>query len=760
MATFAEEFAEYEKNSKVNKGYVEDPNTGEVLDQPLESSLRMKMAIGGDTFEEKANIFFNKYPNGDFKFINNKLAYKKMPEDSFSIVDKPFLDSFGSGKEFLTDMSELVLEHPEMLTSIGVTLATKNPTTILGNMALFGATGVATEGVVQAGQEVFGTSKETFGQMAQRAAVTGLIELGGATAGVLLQRLINAGRGGGIFKVSDEARLAQESATELGIGELTVGQLTNSPFLQKLSGQSASTSGVIVDVIQNQQRELNKVMSQINPKNYDDLVTQLAKLEEKQLAVALNQLGKRNFVSETGAGKEVSKAIGQWEKLSQHKVSAAYNNAYKILSDKGQELFFDASTVSNTAQSLKQGIQAITTKGGAINVQPLQAELLDIVNQITKLPPENMTFKVLNAFRQRVYDAKQIPAGQVGIRQEQRKAMELYDIITKTIQNPTNKDGGFVKAWNKANTMASKRFKQLDEIAIINAAGTETPALLAKRLFSLNEPTTINTLKKMFYPGTSRGSSSYGGPGAAEWSKVQDAFIGEFLSNSKTLDFIGGTSTQSIRAILGSRAAPFIKSISDIYKIQKNGLNMMNSEELAKPFIDNLLSSAGKNINQVKKLVGNMSTDAGTQVRAGIIDNIIRRSSTVVDGVETISAPTYKSIIKDYADKGILDLLTTAERKALENVDNVVGFVGSKSDVGTSIVGGETVAQASEFKRSAIISLIKNATIGRVLTSKTGRAILTGYRNIPDNKFVNLVFTELGIVASDSVRQNKEQKNN
>ena len=155
-----------------------------------------------------------------------------------------------------------------------------------------------------------------------------------------------------------------------------------------------------------------------------------------------------------------------------------------------------------------------------------------------------------------------------------------------------------------------------------------------------------------------------------------------------------------------------------------------------------------------------MSTDAGTQVRAGIIDNIIRRSSTVVDGVETISAPTYKSIIKDYADKGILDLLTTAERKALENVDNVVGFVGSKSDVGTSIVGGETVAQASEFKRSAIISLIKNATIGRVLTSKTGRAILTGYRNIPDNKFVNLVFTELGIVASDSVRQNKEQKNN
>ena len=760
MTTFAEEFAEYEKNSKVNKGYVEDPNTGEVLDQPLESSLRMKMAIGGDTFEEKANIFFNKYPNGDFKFINNKLAYKKMPEDSFSIVDKPFLDSFGSGKEFLTDMSELVLEHPEMLTSIGVTLATKNPETILGNMALFGATGVATEAAVQAGQEVFGTSKETFGQMAQRAAVTGLIELGGATAGVLLQRLINAARGGGIFKVSDEARLAQESATELGIGELTVGQLTNSPFLQKLSGQSASTSGVIVDVIQNQQRELNKVMSQINPKNYDDLVIQLAKLEEKQLAVALNQLGKRNFVSETGAGKEVSKAIGQWEKLSQHKVGAAYNNAYKILSDKGQELFFDASTVSNTAQSLKQGIQAITTKGGAINVKPLQAELLDVVNQITKLPPENMTFDVLNAFRQRVYDLKQIPTGQVGIRQEQRQAMELYDSITKTIQNPTNKDGGFVKAWNKANTMASKRFKQLDEIAIINAAGTETPALLAKRLFSLNEPTTINTLKKMFYPGTSRGSSSYGGPGAAEWSKVQDAFIAEFLSNSKTLDFIGGTSTQSIRAILGSRAAPFIKSISDIYKIQKNGLNMMNSEELAKPFIDNLLSSAGKNINQVKKLVGNMSTDAGTQVRAGIIDNIIRRSSTVIDGVETISAPTYKSIIKDYADKGILDLLTTAERKALENVDNVVGFVGSKSDVGTSIVGGETVAQASEFKRSAIISLIKNATIGRVLTSKTGRAILTGYRNIPDNKFVNLVFTELGIVASDSVRQNKEQKNN
>tara|TARA_X000001382_G_C3175235_1_gene180831 strand:- start:219 stop:2489 length:2271 start_codon:yes stop_codon:yes gene_type:complete len=756
MPTFAEEFAEYEANSKINKGYVEDPNTGKVLDKPLDSSLRMKMAIGGDTFEEKANIFFNNYPNGDFKFINNKLAYKKMPDDSFSIVDKPFLDSFGSGKEFLTDMSELALEHPELLTSIGVTLATKNPKTILGNMALFGATGVATEGAVQAGQEVFGTSKETFGQQVQRSLVTGLIEMGGAGAGVAVQRLVNAFRGGGLFKVSDEARLAQESAKDLGIGELTVGQLTNSPFLQKLSGQSASTSGVIVDVIQNQQRELNKIMSQINPKNYEDLVTQLAKLEEKQFASALDQLGKRNFVSETGAGKEVSRAIAQWEKLSQHKVGAAYNSAYKILSDKGQNIFFDASSVLNTAKSLKQGIQAITAKGDAINVKPLQAELLDVVNQITKLPPENMTFDVLNAFRQRVYDLKQIPTGQVGIRQEQKQAMELYDSITKTIQNPTNKDGGFIKAWNKANTMASKRFKQLDEIAIINAAGTETPALLAKRLFSLNEPTTINTLKKMFYPGMRRGR----GPGSAEWSKVQDAFIAEFLSNSKTLDFIGGTSTQSIKAILGSRANNFIKSINDIYKIQKNGLNMMNSEELAKPFIDNLLSSAGKNLNQVKQLVGNMSTDAGTQVRAGIIDNIIRKSSTVVDNVETISSMTYKSIIKDYADKGILDLLTTAERKALENVENVVGFVGSKSDVGTSIVGGETVAGVSELKSSAILSLLKNAGIGRILTSKTGRAILTGYRNIPDNKFVNLVFTELGIVASDTLRQNKQQSNN
>ena len=755
MTTFQERFAEYEKNSKVNKGYVEDPNTGEVLDQPLESSLRMKMALGGDTFEEKANIFFNKYPNGDFKFINNKLAYKKIPEDSYSIVDKPFLDSFGSGKEFLTDMSELVLEHPEMLTSIGVTLATKNPNTILGNMALFGTTGVATEGVVQAGQEVFGTNKETFGETLQRALVTGIIESGGAGAGVLLQRLVNAFRGGGLFKVSDEARIADQSMQELGIGELTVGQITNSPYLQKLAGQSAATSGVIVDVIQNQQRELKQVMSQINPKNYDDLVNQLSKLEEKQFATALNQLGKRNFVSETAAGKEVSKAIAQWEKLSQHKVGAAYNSAYKILSDKGQDLFFDTSPVFRTAESLKKGIQAIDIKGNPVNVKPLQAELLDVVNQITKLPPESMTFDVLNAFRQRVYDLKQIPTNQVGIRTEQRQAGELYNTLTQTIKNPTSKDGGFVKAWNKANNMASKRFQQLDQIAVINAAGTEAPALLAKRLFSLNEPTTINTMKKMFYPGMRRGR----GPGSAEWSKVQDAFIAEFLSNSKTLDMIGGNSTQSIKAILGSRANNFIKSINDIYKIQKNGLNIMNSEELAKPFIDNLLSSAGKNLNQVKKLVGSMSTDAGTQVRAGIIDNIIRRSTTTVDKVETILASTYQNIIKDYADKGILDLLTTAERKALQDVDNVVGFIGSQADVGTSIVGGSVVKESSDLKGSAIISLLRNVGVGKLLTSKTGKFILTGYRNIPDNKFVNLAFTELGIAASDLVRQNKQQNN-
>lgn len=776
MSTFEERFAEYEANSKINKGYVQDPKTGEVLDKPLDSSLRMKMALGGDTFEEKANIFFNNYPNGDFTYINNKLAYKKMPEDSFSIVDKPFLDSFGSGKEFLTDMVELTAEHPELLTSIGVTLATKNPKTILGNMALFGATGVATEGAVQAGQEVFGTSKETFSQMLQRSLVTGLIEMGGAGAGVAVQRLVNAFRGGGFFRVSDEARIAEQSAKDLGINELTVGQITNSPYLQKLAGQSASTSGVIVDVIQDQQRALNRIMSQINPTNYDDLVKKLAALEQKQFSEALNQLGKRNFVSETGAGKEVSKAISQWEQLSQYKVSAAYNNANKILTEKGQNITFDSASVFNTAKSLKQGIQAIlpsgtttqmsggvygktiekVTKGGTLNVKPLQAELLDVVNQITKLPPESMTYEVLNAFRQRVYDLKQIPTGQVGIRQEQKQAMELYNALTKTIQNPTNKDGGFIKAWNKANSLASKRFNQLDQIAVINAAGTETPALLAKRLFSLSEPTTINTLKKMFYPGMRRGR----GPGSADWAKVQDAFIAEFLSNSKNLDMIGGTSTQSIKAILGPRANNFIKAVNDIYKIQKNGLNMMNNEELAKPFIDNLLSSGGKNLNQVKKLIGSMDTEAGKQLRAGIIDNIIRRSTTELDNVQTISSSTYKNIIKDYTDKGILDLLTAAERKILQDVDNVVGFIGSQSDVGTSIVGGEVVKGSSEFKSSAIIALLKNVGIGRLLTSKTGKYLLTGYRNIPDNKFVTLAFTELGIVASDSVKQMRASEQN
>ena len=185
----------------------------------------------------------------------------------------------------------------------------------------------------------------------------------------------------------------------------------------------------------------------------------------------------------------------------------------------------------------------------------------------------------------------------------------------------------------------------------------------------------------------------------------------------------------------------------------------MNSEELAKPFIDNLLSSAGKNLNQVKKLVGSMSTDAGTQVRAGIIDNIIRRSTTTVDKVETILASTYQNIIKDYADKGILDLLTTAERKALQDVDNVVGFIGSQADVGTSIVGGSVVKESSDLKGSAIISLLRNVGVGKLLTSKTGKFILTGYRNIPDNKFVNLAITELGIAASDLVRQNKQQNN-
>jgi hypothetical protein len=747
-------YQEYQKNTKENQGYVVDPVTNDVLTTPL--GFKDRVLVGyGDTVEEKAAIFYSLYPDGDFTTINGKLAFRKTSEDSYSVVDKPFLQSLNDPKEFMTDIVEAISESPEIVVSTAIALGTKNPSSIAKTLALFGLSGSGTEITNQAIQEVFGIQKETAMEAyVQRPLVTGFIEAGGGAVGHLVQRLTNAFKGGGLAKVSPEARIGQQSAKDIGIyDDLTVGQLVTSPFIRKLQGQVEGTTGSISDAVSAQRRQINAYMKNINPTNYDDLVNKVTKIEQKAMGDAIKLMQRGEFVSTQKAGNEILKAISQYENASQVKVGSAYAAAKSIL--KGDDILYDISNLKSQAAKLKQGVQAVNEKGKDINVKPLETELLKVVNEILSIPDANYNFQILNAFRERIYPLTIAREGDYS-KYTQTQAKSLRSAVVNTLEDVQSTDKKFLKAWQNANKLARKRFNTLDELMFFNSIGKDTPEIIAQRLFQLDSPTLINKAKKAFYYKTSKPYLGSGGEAGiktrADWARVQDAFIAEFLDNSNNLGYIKNTSQQSIKAILEGKSKNFIKAVNNIYKIQKNNLTKISDAKFAQPFIDQVLSNpqAGQ---LVQNAVKQFDQTTMTKFRAGLIDNIFANSTSTAQtgasaGINVVDPARYSKVLSNYERKGLLDILDPSEIKMLKNIENVLPFVNSAADVGASLESAAIVAQAKEFKGSAIKSLLINIGIGRILTSKKGKDFIVGHKNMDISQATNAAFAILANEAA------------
>jgi hypothetical protein len=588
----------------------------------------------------------------------------------------------------------------------------------------------------------------------QRPLITGLIEAGGGGVGHFVQRLINAFKGGGLAKVSPEARIGQQSAKDIGIyDDLTVGQLVTSPFIRKLQGQVEGTTGSIGDAVAAQRRQIDAYMKEINPTNYDDLVTKVAKIENKAVGDAIKLMQRGEFVSTQKAGNEILKAIGQYENASQVKVGSAYAAAKSLLG--GDDILYDINNLKSVAAKLKQGVQAVNSKGEDINVKPLETELLKVVNEILEIPDANYNFQILNAFRERAYPLTIAREGDYS-KLAQAQAVSLRSAIVNTLENVQSTDKKFLNAWQNANKLARQRFNTLDELMFFNSIGKDSPEIIAQRLFQLDSPTLINKAKKAFYYKTSKPYLGSGGQAGiktrADWARVQDAFIAEFLDNSNNLGYIKNTSQQSIQAILEGKSKNFLQAVNNIYKIQKNNLTQVSDAKFAQPFIDQVLSN--KQAGQlVQNAVKQFDKNTLNKFRAGVIDNIFANSTSTAQtgasaGINVVDPARYSNVLKDYERQGILNVLDPSEVKMLKDINNVLPFVNSAADVGASLESASIVAQAKELKGSAIKSLLINAGIGKILTSDRGKKFIVGHKNMDVSQAYNAVFAILANEAA------------
>jgi len=347
------------------EGYV--PKAGPLRDMGLRASLAFK----GDTIEEKEIAFKKAYPEGELAMdtFSGKLTFRKNPNEAMTFVDKPFLQGIKDldGTEFLTDVFELVSSVPHLAPEIALAISPlSRGWGWIKNALYYGGIGAGGEILRQVGQEMSGTQRESFKEAyIDRPKTSALWSAGGATVGKGLENIaagVRGYKGGGLFKVQEEGRKLQQAAKELGLPEPLPGQVLTTGFgstlIKRLTAQSKMTYGNLGDYVRNMEDSLRgAIEGLVNKDSFNAIVngiTKVAKDAENNLLKEIKNVPKdANF---TTAGRNIQKAIINFEKTSGNKVSLLYGVAKNLA--KNQNVTLDFNNVVSVAKNLKKGVEA------------------------------------------------------------------------------------------------------------------------------------------------------------------------------------------------------------------------------------------------------------------------------------------------------------------------------------------------------------------------------------------------------------------
>ena len=724
-------------------------------------TTRTKMSFFGDTFEEKEKVFQNTYPKGELRYSPNtkKLQFKTDANTSFQDLDKPFLDSLVDGGEFLTDIAEFFASAPEIAPEIWMAAKSRG-VSLIPFIARLGLTGAVTEAGQQGLQEIYGSQKQTPSEAyIDETLRTGAYSTGGAAAGRFIENIISGLRGGsGLFKVSDEAKQFQQAASDLNVSEPLPGQVITkgfgAPIIKRLSGQSAALTGDIRDYLH---RMENETFNAINNLTKKDTIGQIVvgldtayKNKEKELFNLLKVAPKEtNFI---GAGKNIQTGIKEWDKAALASVRSKYLAAKSLLNE---DVKFDISNVFKVADKLEEGVKAATLEGGTKNVKPINSALQSVIDDIKILDPNKVDIDVLQALQQRVFDMTLPPPGQAStnLRLPEYQAKQLYTALKNSFENPMNKGTKeFANAWSTATKSAAKRFETLEKLAIIDASKSESPSQLAARLFQPYNSSNVLTLKEVI------SKDKFNAVG----KEFERFIIGDGLNINKNLNRFD---KQTLNVLIGKPRVKEFKNIGNaIDEINQSGIKpAVRDQSLAKPFISQLLNTkSSKAITEVEKLLGPSQSSLNIAVRSGIIDNIINKSSITEQGIKKLDYNKLDTVLKQYEETGILNILLPEELKALKNARIVMDFMREGTDAGTSLQAAEAVSGLRGFSLRALGTLIEATSVGRLFTSKIGRRILigAGKENIPNRNIIQSMQIFLNSYLKTTQQQEKNKTKN
>lgn len=688
-------------------------------------------------FTEKRKKFLDKYPMGDMVQVDAP-GYPEGTKKSILLKryeDEDYIPLDSNELNFL-DVADFVPEIPNVALSVLLTGKGKIASEVLKQVGAEGAV----EGLKESVEALRGYQDESINKLAKEIA------LSAGTAGVFGAlntrgaKKSEANIGETVFGgKADLARVRINNALKaneknIRLPILTVDQVSDSNVL-RLMGRQA--------------RALNPKMKRYEAAQNKAVIYAVSNLREPELAKFvrgdLDTLNKEMFEDVTSiykalqsdyvsAGESFKELAASYAEISE----AAVTRAYAQAKNKG-DITYDVSPLKSIMESPEFKIMAPTRKrilqeesledfqekiidgGEELNLQNVQSSVMSVLNDIDRIDWSKPKIEIggnvytqtdwIRNIRQRLFNIKSMPLE--GATPEQRQAIQqarrVYGEITKVMRNPLSESADVAAAYKKADTLAAKRFENLEYSFMMDALYTKEPTSFVSKFLTSGNYDRIKFIDDLVKE-TSEFTKKVGTKDtiSPRWQEIKDGFVGEALKYnpekiSSLPEVLKGYPQRELDLLIPreeqAKLFEVAEGIEQIRLLDLAGIrkSQENDKLIVQEIIRNGNTAATKRLGDLIK--SNKDAPQSRNIRGATIDYLIGTSvGQTKDGTKFLSADKLKKSLRELNEGGLLPLLTRDDVVFLKSAADYAQVVNSRlTDAGTSLQAASAVSDIREL---------------------------------------------------------------
>lgn len=749
---------------------------GGQLGEPGFEDTATRIDIGfSDIFAEKKAKFLDSFPEGDFvqvqepptgggRFATGRggatILFRRNQGEPFAEFDAGALDRF----ELLGDLADISGDVPAMAGEVGMAILTQGSSLPLQIGAIAAGT-VAGDVVKETMQEArdFLTGKnfqlETLGEAATRIGARAGISAVGTALSPLITGPLNIYRGAALMKVLPGAPKAQQAAKALQVPALLPNQIARNPLVQRIGQQSQATVSTLSNYVREQEKATVQAITRL--RDEDALKFALGNFKVMHDAASKQILAgaKAAKTSLTEGGTAIQYGLAEYNNFSRAAVNEGYARARQVATPD-----FDLAPALAVARELKVGSFGAGKTGQAVSLQAPTPAIAAEIKKLESLNPSLPTISgngvvmtgtdQLRALRSNFNSLKS--TAPAGLRTPEERltnaqANTMFFALDRVLKNPKNADPKFVEAWKEANDLAAKKFATEEKLIITQATKSETPAQMADRLAKPLQVDNLQVLKDTLPEEQFKTFQN-----AVETDFIAPQNIDSLTNRLKsfdgdTLDLLMDKGAQDNLRKIG-------RDIDQINQVDISGILQRQSSVAA--VVRDLTDR--KDTAAISELIkrANQLPPGGNQkriIRAGIVEDIFDKSVVRRQNEFLLNGPALETELKRLRDTGLDKILTKDDNEVLSNLDDLIDFLPTSADSGTSLQSASLAAGIREGDRKAFITLLENMTTGRVLTNRVFQRVMLGTgaqrRNFSQLRVMSAI---LGLELADFSSANEE----